>query len=358
MDGVEYSVFCDEQGLPPADVALFDAVRNNDLAALKSRIDAGIDLNQPRGDGRGEGIGRSPLTLAIELNHYDCMRMLLDAGANVHFSTEDYLSPLRVALHQQDAASVQILLDHGADPFYFAGTKRADGTEYGKAVTDLEVAAEGDQALAQMVEDAAPKFELCHLLETTKPTEPNDIAAITALLDRGCPVNIKDNEGRNALIYACVDADAPLIRLLLDRGADPNLTMNDGETTAFHYAVACHNSNAGIVRMLLDAGADLHNMSKSGRTMMHSAARSGNQEILQLLAERGLSPEARDAKGHTPASAFVADQMGTDDDIHPVMDRVVAWRENLIETISRDATQLAAPVQPMKKLRFAPKTRG
>ena len=354
MDGVTWREHADEQGLPPADTALFAAVEANDVATVKARLDAGVDPNQPRGNEDG----RTPLILAIEQGYYDCMRLLLDGGANAHFYEEGYRSPLRVALHKQDAAAVKILLEYGADPFYDAATKRADGTEYNVCMTDLQVAAEGDPAIAQMVKDASHKFEICHLLKKTKAAEPNDIPAITALLDKGCPVDAQNYDGRTALMYACGDKDGALIQLLLDRGANPNITMNDGMTTALYFAcVGSHPPpDAGIVKMLLDRGADPYKLGKNGRTLMHSVAHGKNEEVLKLLVEKGVSPLVRDDRGYTPAEAVIADQMGTAEEIAPLMDRVNAWHENVIDTIAQDAVKLGAPIQSMKKLRFAPRT--
>jgi ankyrin repeat protein len=337
---------------PPFDQALFDAVIANDPAAVKARLDAGVDPDQIRGDAEQ----KTPLVRAVKGGCHECMRLLLAAGADVHLVDPHYRSPLRIALHRHDAEAARILLEHGADPLFAAASTRANGTDYNSVVTDIDVAEEGDPALAQTVIEASHKFQLCRLLRETPASKPNDIAAITALLDKGCPIDIKDENDRTALMYACIDKDFPLVKLLLDRGANPNVTMHDGDCTALHFACGdFREPNLDVIRILLEHGADPHKVSKQGRTLIHCAARSRNEGVMKLLVEKGVSPLMRDKRGMTPAEAYVRDQMGKGDDVSGVMTRVEEWHHNVIDMIAHDATQLKAPVQPLKKLHFAPK---
>ncbi|XP_064190501.1 acyl-CoA-binding domain-containing protein 6 isoform X1 [Anguilla rostrata] len=82
----------------------------------------------------------------------------------------------------------------------------------------------------------------------------NNIDNVTRAIDcKKVDVNIKDEEGRNLLHWACDRGHAELVSALLQRNA--NINSQDGEgQTALHYAAACEF--ADIVVLLLQAGAD------------------------------------------------------------------------------------------------------
>ncbi|XP_034035570.1 acyl-CoA-binding domain-containing protein 6 [Thalassophryne amazonica] len=66
-------------------------------------------------------------------------------------------------------------------------------------------------------------------------------------------VNVKDEEGRALLHWACDRGHKDLVSLLLQNKADINSQDNEGQT-ALHYASACEF--AEIVELLLKSGAD------------------------------------------------------------------------------------------------------
>lgn len=346
MTSLTPECFADET-TPPRDPALFAAAIAGDPHAVAARLDAGASPDQPLGD----DAGKTPLIYALEGGHLNCARLLLEAGADVHLLDREYRSPLRVALHRQDAGCVRLLLEHGADPYFLAIGKRPDGTSYSGAVTDLFVASEGDPAIAAMVQEASHKFELCHLLRETKANEP-DIPAVTALLDAGFPVDIKDNKDRNVLMYACIRKNRDLVKLLLDHGANPEITMRDGDTTALFFACHGRGTDVDVVKMLLDHGANPRRVGQRGYTLMHAAATSGNEEIMKLVAMHGASATATLTNGQTPGAYAI--EYGNPA-AAPVAERVAEWHKGYIKDLAKDATHLGQPTQPLRRLRLAPK---
>jgi ankyrin repeat protein len=79
-----------------------------------------------------------------------------------------------------------------------------------------------------------------------------DVAQTVALIDKGTDVNVRDGQGRTALMIAVARGKLDVVRLLLQRGADPNLADNGGRTALRE----AQDKNLGdIAAMLRNAGA-------------------------------------------------------------------------------------------------------
>ncbi|XP_008064432.1 acyl-CoA-binding domain-containing protein 6 isoform X2 [Carlito syrichta] len=82
----------------------------------------------------------------------------------------------------------------------------------------------------------------------------NNIDHITkAIKSKNVDVNVKDEEGRALLHWACDRGHKDLVTVLLQNRADINSQDNEGQT-ALHYAAACEFLD--IVELLLQSGAD------------------------------------------------------------------------------------------------------
>jgi len=78
---------------------------------LKEAIDKGTDVNCRGGPGAA-----TPLICGAVKGNYDCMKMLLDAGANPHHANSQMDTPLTVSCKWGHTDVVKLLLDQGVDP--------------------------------------------------------------------------------------------------------------------------------------------------------------------------------------------------------------------------------------------------
>jgi ankyrin repeat protein len=147
-----------------------------------------------------------------------------------------------------------------------------------------------------------------------------DVGVVQWLLDRGAPVNGRQDggamEGGTALSLATSFGHIPVVRLLLERGADPLLasyvgftplmwasaknrllghpiaktTLNkrniNGETALW---MACYMGRGGGARALLEGGADPTIASNDGTTPMAAATKGIDEEAVMF----GVTAEAR-----------------------------------------------------------------
>lgn len=330
--------------IPPFDEALFAAAKNGDEKTLAARLKAGVPPDHMAGDMEGA----SPLTLALAGGHHGCMRLLLEAGADVHMIDRKVgFIPLRQAILKKDVEAVKLLLEFGADPGWECVRVAPDGTGIRPPVTDDVIAQDvGDPDIVEMVTAARKKFRLVELAHEKSP----DIEEAKRLIAEGPPLDIKNNNGQTALMYACILRNAEMTKLLLEAGADTEVAW--GGQTALRLAVGAHVKppSIAVVKLLVEHGADLNHLGDRGRSIMHSAVAGGDEEIVKLLAARGYSLTAPDATGMTPLQA--ANEWSPDNGAEALLKKVGAWNLN---EIGRQATELDKPVKAMKPISFGKK---
>lgn len=94
------------------------------------------------------------------------------------------------------------------------------------------------------------------------------VELVEFLIARGAAVNLRNREGRTALMYAARNGDAPAVNALLRSGASVNTVDNNGETAIIK--AATNSCNEETVRALLSGGADLNARDHKGRNALDS----------------------------------------------------------------------------------------
>lgn len=186
--------------LPPPDNPLLEAVKKNDLPAVKEALKTGgaWEINE-----RGV-TGDLPLVRAARNGNLEIVKLLVEHGATIDIGKDrGERTPLIEAAGQGHVEVVKFLLAKGADV-------NARGT----GVTPLLLASAWGNL------PAGP---------------PGDkTKTIDVLLENGADVNVQDESwlktGRTPLMYAVLRGDAALVQALLARGARKDLKNKDGDT--------------------------------------------------------------------------------------------------------------------------------
>ncbi len=124
---------------------------------------------------------------------------------------------------------------------------------------------------------------------------------LVLLLDKGTDVNIKDEEGRTALMYASFNGHTGIMQELLNRNASVDLRDVNGRTALM---LASSGPFPEAVRLLLDHGADpnLVDTEEHFSALMYAAA-EGQLEVIKVLLKYHADPKLKDIDGDD-ASTF------------------------------------------------------
>ncbi|KAJ5082705.1 hypothetical protein N7532_011748 [Penicillium argentinense] len=247
----------------------------------------------------------SPLLRAVERDHYQIVRLLLDHGASPDSTDKEGRTALMTAAWRNHADILQLLIIRGANVNARDHRKRnamhnlaADKhrqwgwTEEIVSLllrTDCQIdGVEGRDELGRTPLHwacATGNWRLAELLLTRPDGPPAQIDAT-------------ELRGKTALHIAAAHDRADIVQLLLQHEAAVN-ACSDGNWTPLHNA--CDKGCEEIVRILLRAGAHINSQLLNGVTPLHLAAQGGHREVVECLLERpDLKRRVRDNFGSTP----------------------------------------------------------
>jgi uncharacterized protein len=239
---------------------LIDAIRTNDVAAVRALVDKRVDVNAVQPD------GTSVLHWAVDRDVPELVQLLIRAGANVKATNRYGATPLWLAALNGNATTLNMLLEAGAD----ANAASEEGE------TVLMVAA-----------------------------RTGNVDAVKVLLSHGADPNRKENwRGQTALMWAAAEGHAPVIATLAAQGADLQARSNGGFTALLF---AAREGRIAAVDALLEAGANLNDSlpvrrrppqntapppAESGPDAFLLAAANAHYELAAWLLDRGADPNA------------------------------------------------------------------
>ncbi|MBR5213294.1 MAG: ankyrin repeat domain-containing protein [Akkermansia sp.] len=282
--------------LPTADLysgePVAHAILSGDAAAVEQLLREGQNPDH-------KYVDKLPLIiLAVQQNNADILKMLLDAGADANARATTGETALHVAIAEEKQACLEILLAHHVD----VNLSTNGITPLIKAIT------QGNTAIAEQllkagarVNEAIANGETALICAARLGNEE----AIRLLQVAGADANY-EGHGKTALIAAITNQHENCVKLLIEGGADVSYTPAHSRT-ALHHAAAL--GSAECTELLLQAKANADAVDTRRETPLHYAAKQGHSDIVKLLLQHGASA---DSKNTDEASALhLAAEAGT-----------------------------------------------
>ena len=208
---------------------------------LKAYLQNCSRVNINKGDDRG----RTALHWAVRRGDLAKVKLLLQHGANPNITSQSGSNSLYFAAQSGHASVIDLLLQYG-----------------------VEVNQSNSAGLT-------PLMMQC-LLRTAYP------ACVQHLIDGGAKINLQDYQGATALMYAAFCGSPTLTLLhLLNNGALVNMQTLAGETAL---TLAIQSNSHKAIPILISHGADVTHHTRSKRSLLHSAAESGDEATLAILS--------------------------------------------------------------------------
>jgi ankyrin repeat protein len=104
---------------------------------------------------------------------------------------------------------------------------------------------------------------------------------VNELLKKGAKINERDQNGRTALMFAASGPFTETVRLLLDNKAEPDMADGEEHFTALMYAAA--EGQLAVVRVLLEGKADPTLKDVDGDNAVTFATKNGHKEVADLI---------------------------------------------------------------------------
>lgn len=247
---IAFVFLCAWASLSASGPALVDAVKSGDLAAVRSLIKGGADVNAPAPD------GSTAMHWAVHRDNLEMVNVLLAAGAKPNLATRYKIAPLTLAAQNGNAAIIERLLEAGANPD--------------------TVSEEGQTALMTAARNGS-------------------VAAVRALLRKGAHVDLAESfRGQTALMFAAGEGNTDAARLLLEFGAELN-AHSEGGYTPLLFAV--RNNRSETVKFLLAQGANVNDRIPDGTSALSVAILNADFDLAAQLLDAGADPNVPDPRG-------------------------------------------------------------
>jgi ankyrin repeat protein len=256
----------------PAETRLAQAVRDNDVRAMRAAIAAKATVNARLPD------HSTVLAWAVDRQNVEAVRLLLASGAQPRALTPGAVSPLVLACELGNPAIVAALLRAGAEATQASVVALCAAASTPAALAALQ--AKGGNVNATDSQNQTPLMWAAMYGNT---------ASMTWLLKHGARVNMVDRRGFTPLFFALRSKVPAAATLLMDAGANVNAILADGTSVVQAAALV---GNVHFAMQAVQHGADVKRADRDGRQVIHLAASTGDADFVKAVLAKGGDPNS------------------------------------------------------------------
>lgn len=241
----------------------------------------------------------TPLLAAAREGHYDIVRTLLEAGANIKARGPNDETPLYLAVTVSSEPTVKVLLEYDID----LDARAKDGRTAIFAALDSTDALSLTKLLVKR--GASLQIQSEGYMPLDYSIWVGDTPLVEYLISAGAELNVTGNKQGGPLHAACFYLKLEIVKLLVAKGADANLVdMNLGTPLlrVFDRASESHSTSIrNIVPFLIDeAGANVKIHGGFLWSPLHAACLYATLDLVTLLIEHGAEVDDADTLGRRP----------------------------------------------------------
>ena len=302
---------------------LISAVVRGEVNAVSELLQQNVDVNFTTSSIEEGFI--SPLHVAVANNETEILRLLLENGADVNKENEDGETPIFLALYEEtDDIILEFLLKYGADVNHqdkaghnalqklFDDTRNLD-EDAGYSKIRRLISFSGDEACRSL---NTHKQTYLHFIESihrdqspeedlTEELKHSCVEFIEMLVSKGLSVNAKDVFGLTPLHSAVMVSCSEAVECLFQNGA---IVQTDAYHPLLHFLTPDLNGFGKTLTLLLSNGCDINERNAAGKTPLHAIilTRGINLDDLDILLLHGADLNAKDHLGNTLLHECVA----------------------------------------------------
>lgn len=275
-----------------ADERFVQAVRKDDLSAVKQAVTDGANVNASFGERLGNALYK-----AVAADNFPMAEYLLQQGIEANTAQFERHSALLRTITVKNPDMTKLLLEHGADPNYPPPLMDVSG----------EIVTPGLHALHQSA-------------------IYGDMETVKMLVSAGAELDMCASNGGSPLWYAAAQGHDEVACYLVNAGADPEARFDNTRKASAPHPAAIDAPKAGEV---------IHDF----RTGIFRPATKNNTVMLQILLDAGADVHALDDKGRTALDCAKAEKKGAQE-AEAMLERYAQYPtfdEQLLDGISKDA---------------------
>ncbi len=294
------------------------AIQDGNTRKALRLIESGVDFN----GGVVDGINYRPLVFATIHDQIAIVKALLNAGDDVNKrSALSKDTPLIVAIREQNFELAELLASRGADPFV-NGEKGHSALDY---ATSEYSSFRFVMMLLKYLDDTQRLRVLKHAIDK------NDLRLSNAMIPEYIKVDIRDDKGMTALMYAVDADDVEVAERLLSAGACVDCSYGNGVSVkervnalnnekmvalfvnrsdsqaSLALVEAASAGDLEKVKMLVEQGFALDTVNQYGSSALIMAAGNNYPKVVSYLIEQGAEIDKESSFGMTPLMVAAGD---------------------------------------------------